>query len=486
MVDIEDISQWDLVRFRMMNKPVEEVFLEFANITSKKFMDDKPERWYRFCDGNYTETDFHLEWLQLILENPRIAIESAREHHKTSFMLNWILFNMVRNDNFSVLYLSSTHGQAKDKVAEWAEIYESNQDWLGVEKAERNWSKTKKKLSNGSVIRGQAFGTALEGAHVQLIVMDDILQEEGTGAMLDSEIWQYYSRVVSPMSTETGKIILVGTKKRQGDIFDKVDSNPEWVHEVYPSTPKDPIFPEKWPKERLEAQKREMMARNFNREFGLEVIIEDDVLMPPSWNDRNRDDSLSYPRDGWKKGLNVCGLDPAISPTGDHAAFFSISRNADGERFVIDVTRKRGMSLNDMLIKLQSLDARYNYQSIVIEKNAFQSLVVNEAIETTSLPVSGHETTRQKSHPSEGIPRIAVHFENGKYVYPYKEYEDIEDTDMVFDALNSIKYDEGKIKNNHTPDIVMAKYMCENALRKFEQDDNVVDEPIISGVKGGI
>ena len=485
-MNIEDIEKWDAIRLRFREKPTRDVFMEFANVCSKFFMEDEPEQWYRFCDGNYTQTAFHKEWLDLIVENDRIAIECAREHHKTSFILNYILYQMLHNENFSVIYLSATQGQAKSKLQELDDIYGRNNHWIDIEKDSNNWSKFHKQFENGANITGEGFGTALEGAHVQLIVMDDILQEEGTGGMSDKEIWNYYSKVVSPMVTEGGKIILIGTKKRRGDIFDKIDNNSRWAHERYPSTPENPIFPEKWPIDRLEAKRKEMMPRNFKREFGLEVVIGEDVLIEPDWNEKNRDYELEYPTEGWKEGLNVLGVDPAISPTGDYAAFFSMSLRDTGIRSILDWQRERGMSLNEMIMKMQRLDTKYNYQTIVIEKNSFQRIIVEEAIDQTSLPISGHETTKMKSDPSDGLPRIAVMFENGKYRYPYKTDEDKEHTDEMFDALNSLRYNNGRLENNHTPDIVMAKYMAEQAIKRWESGNNGLGKPLVRGVKGGL
>lgn len=482
---IDDISKWEALQLRYNEGDPEDVFIEFANMCSKHFMEQEPEQWHRFCDGEYTETNFHKEWLDLILNNDKIAIECAREHLKTSFVLNYILYRLFRHDNFSVIYFCAKHDQSKSKLEELEEIYNRNKHWLDIEPSKERWSRNHKQFDNGSDIRSEGWGTAVEGAHVQLIIMDDILQEAGTGSMTDKEIWQFYARVVDPMVTESGKVILIGTKKRDGDIFDKVDKNPAWVHRKYPSTPDNVIFPEKWPKDRLVDKKQAMTARHFNREFGLQVIVSEDVLINPDWNDRNTDDSLSYPKEGWKQGLNVLGLDPAISPTGDHAAFFSMSRRPEtGERFILDVQRHQGMSLNRMLEKLTQLDIKYNYQSIMIEKNSFQRLIVENAIERTDLPIQGHETTKTKSDPSEGLPRIAVLFENGKYIYPYKNHEDVNQTDEIFTALNSVQYDQGKLRNDHTPDLVMSKYMAEMALRQWENTSRGIDEPLVRGVKG--
>lgn len=486
-MDVNEITKWDALRVRFREKPIDEIFFEFANICSKKFMDEEPEQWYPYCDGNYTETDFHKQWLEMVMESDKVAIESAREHLKTSFVLTYILYKMFNEENFSALYFSAKQEQSKSKLQELEQLYKRNSDWLDIQPSDDRWSRHFKQFDNGSNIRAEGWGTAVEGAHVQLIIMDDILQEEGTGSMDDEEIWDFYAKVVSPMVTDSGQVFLIGTKKRQGDIFDKIENNPEWEHAKYPSTPENPIFPEKWPKDRLEAKKREMMPRNFNREFGLEVVIEEDVLIRPAWNKQNRDTTLTYPEDGWKDGLNVCGLDPAISPTGDYAAFFSMSLNQNnGERFVIDVQRKRGMGLGDMVNKLVQLDNKFDYQTIMIEKNAFQSLIVNEAIETTSLPIKGHETSKTKSDPSQGLPRIAVMFENGKYKFPYKEHPDMATTDTVMDALNSLQYSNGKVVNNHTPDIVMGMYMAEQALRQWEGDNSDIDSPFVRGVSGGI
>lgn len=479
----DDLSRWDVIRHRLKTRPARDVFIEFANICSKNFMEEEHEEWVRFADGENTEGSFHQEIVDMFCRNERAAVEVSREHMKTSLVLQFILYHVWKHDNFNVIYFSATQSQAKDKLAELQTIYRRNKDWLNLEESDEQWSKFHKQFDNGSSIKAEGWGTAVEGAHVQLIVLDDILQERG--AMTDEEVWNFYSQIVSPMVTESGKIILVGTKKRRGDIFDEIENNLEWVHAKYPSTPDNVIFPEKWPKARLQQKKREIGSRAFNREFGLEVIIEDDVLMPPSWNKKNRDSDVSYP-ESWKQGFNVCGFDPAISPTGDYAAFFAMSMKDSGDRQILHASRQKGMSLNDMMMKLQTLDTKYNFQKIVIEQNSFQRLIVDEAIQNTSLPVQGHTTGKSKSDPANGIPRIAVMFENGKYLYPYKENEDVEKTDMVIESLNSLKYEEGKITNNHTPDIVMAKFLAEQGILDYEQNNKALTEPFVVGVKGGI
>lgn len=481
-MDLEDIERWDLIRHRLKSEPIEKTFIQFANLASKTFMKDEPEQWHRFCDGNKTVTGFHKDWLEMLVNNDRVGIECAREHLKTAWVMNLILFLLWRNDNFQALYFSATHKQSKNKLAEFEDIWRRNKDWMQFDKSDETWSKFHKKFENGSSLKAEGWGTAVEGAHVQLIIMDDILQERG--AMTDKETWQFYTNIISPMSTENGTIVLVGTKKRKGDIFDKVQHNPEWEHARYPDAdPDSPIFPEKWPPERLKAKRREMGTRSFNREFGLEVIAGDDVLINPKWNDDNIDKSMSYPT-STQGGFVVGGLDPAISATGDYTAFFVMRKQDDGTREILHVYRKQGMSINEMMMKLRTLDEKYTFQQIIIEQNAFQQLIVNEAVDNTGLPVQGHTTTKKKSDPREGLPRIASLFENGKYLYPYKEKEDIEKTELVHEALNSLKYENGKIQNNHTPDIVMAKFLAEQGIMKRESERRHAD-PFVVGVREG-
>jgi hypothetical protein len=185
-------------------------------------------------------------------------------------------------------------------------------------------------------------------------------------------------------------------------------------------------------------------------------------------------------------GMNVLGFDPAISPTGDYAAFYAMRRLDNGERKVLHISREKGLTLQGMITKLKTLDTKFNFASIVVENNSFQQLITQEAIERTDLPIRGHTTSSKKSDPTEGIPRIAVHFENGKYLYPYNTETDIEKTDMMFEALNSVILEKGKLKNNHTPDLVMAKYLGEQAILKMGKQQKPMTEPFVIGVEGGI
>ena len=478
-MESEDIKSWDIIRNKLKQEPFREAFLKFANICSKNYMKEEHENWYRFCDGVNTETPLHQEWVDLFVNNSNIAIECAREHLKTSWVLNLMLFTAWRNKNMEIIYISSKRDQAKSKLSELEDIYERNKFWLNLDESEDQWAKFHKKWDNGSSIKGEGWGTAIEGAHVQLLVLDDILRERG--GMSDAETWNFLQRIISPMVTESGKLILVGTKKRKHDIFDKVEKNPEWAHARYPASPENPIFPEKWGSERLAAKKREMIPVNFKREFELQVIIDDEVLISPTWNERNRDSDTTYIEDFKEGNLRVCGLDPAISPTGDYCAFFAQAELGSGNRRILHASREKGISINQMMNKLERLDSRYNFSTIVVEQNAFQRLVVDQAIEQTSLPITGHTTTKTKSDASEGVPRISVLFENGKYIYPYETQHDIETTDMVHEALNSLKYDGSRLVNNHTPDIVMAKYLTERGFDRFHKSKKVIEEPIVMG-----
>ena len=88
------------------------------------------------------------------------------------------------------------------------------------------WRKGAKYFNNGSRVHAASIGKALEGPHVHMIILDDVLQE--FPSITDENVIHYIKRVVMPMRLPDERILLVGTQKRVNDATDWGTESPQW------------------------------------------------------------------------------------------------------------------------------------------------------------------------------------------------------------------------------------------------------------------
>ena len=81
-------------------------------------------------------------------------------------------------------------------------------------------------ISITDLVHAASIGKALEGPHVHMIILDDVLQEFPN--LTDEKVIHYIRRVVMPMRLPDAKMLLIGTQKRVGDATEWVEQNKMW------------------------------------------------------------------------------------------------------------------------------------------------------------------------------------------------------------------------------------------------------------------
>ena len=134
-----------------------------------------------------------------------------------------------------------------------------------------------------------------------------------------------------------------------------------------------------------------------------------------------------------------------------------------GDRYLIDIFRKRGMSPAELQGRVKGEYAKFNTRPprvVCVEKNAFGELHYLGLQRSSDLPLKAHIThARNKADPWEGVPALSVLFENGKVVLPSATDSDRERLEPLIHEL----YNLGKERHDDT---VMALWIAETWLRK--------------------
>ena len=451
-------------------------FMDFANAVLTDFMRLEPSEYVSLGD-------MHQSWYDTINSDKRyVGIMCARGHLKTTFTLTYCAYMMSKHPNYKALYVSATLDQAIDKLEQFEELCKRSWRLAPLIKGKEDsgsWKKSQKYFNNESRIRAASTSKSLEGPHVHLIILDDILEE--FPRMSDDRIIHFIKRVVMPMRLPEGKILLIGTQKRIGDATDWVRQSPDWAHVWHPALNKEgkPRWPEYWTMKRLEAERHSMGTRAFESEYLLNPLDPETAVIP--WNviEPCLDESLGFDKPIGDTDI-VIGVDLAVGldTTNDETAYTVVSYDRDTKvrqilyQWCGKVKAEGAGWLTSQVNNLVSLAEKHNPTMIMVETNGFQRLVAHAAKDLASLPVQGHRTGSEKHHAQIGIPRIALALEQGKYIIPWDKSVNKSGpvgSRKLVEGLSRLMWGKNGRLDGHTSDAVISLWMCELAIQDIDK-----------------
>jgi len=476
MANIEGLEQFTqhLLSKGLIQEDLE--FIDFANDILTDFMRMEPSEYVPLGE-------MHNSWFDTINSDKRyVGIMCARGHLKTTFTLTYCAYMMSKYPNYRALYVSATLDQAIDKLEQFEELCKRSWRLSSFIKGKEDggsWKKSEKHFSNGSRIRAASTSKSLEGPHVHLIILDDILEE--FPKMSDDRVIHFIKRVVMPMRLPEGKILLIGTQKRIGDATDWVRRSPDWGHVWHPALNKEgkPRWPEYWTMERLEAERRSMGTRAFESEYLLNPLDPETAVIPWGVIEPCLDESLGFDKPIGDTDI-VIGVDLAVGldTTNDETAYTVVSYDRDTKvrqilyQWCGKVKAEGAGWLTSQVKNLVSLAEKHNPTMIMVETNGFQRLVAHAAKDLASLPVQGHRTGSEKHHAQIGIPRIALALEQGKYIIPWNKSVNKSGpigSRKLVEGLSRLMWGKNGRLDGHTSDAVISLWMCELAIQDIDK-----------------
>jgi len=476
MAGIEGLEQFTqhLLAKGLVQEELE--FMDFANAVLTDFMRMEPSEYVPLGD-------MHQSWYDTINSDKRyVGIMCARGHLKTTFTLTYCAYMMSKYPNYKALYVSATLDQAIDKLEQFEELCKRSWRLAPLIKGKEDsgsWKKSQKYFNNESRIRAASTSKSLEGPHVHLIILDDILEE--FPRMSDDRIIHFIKRVVMPMRLPEGKILLIGTQKRIGDATDWVRQSPDWAHVWHPALNKEgkPRWPEYWTLDRLEAERHSMGTRAFESEYLLNPLDPETAVIPWGVIEPCLDQSLGFDKPIGDTDI-VIGVDLAVGldTTNDETAYTVVSYDRDTKvrqilyQWCGKVKAEGAGWLTSQVNNLVSLAEKHNPTMIMVETNGFQRLVAHAAKDLASLPVQGHRTGSEKHHAQIGIPRIALALEQGKYIIPWDKSVNKAGpvgSRKLVEGLSRLMWGKNGRLDGHTSDAVISLWMCELAIQDIDK-----------------
>ncbi|MDR9381820.1 MAG: hypothetical protein RI560_09155 [Natronomonas sp.] len=489
--------------------------LDAANEICRGYMRD--ER-----DGYHLLGDHHGEWLRLLDENRKLVLNCHRDGLKTTIVLCYLALRLEYDDGFRAIWAMNNKTMAKKKTdLEFNRVVERNPWLTNLQKADRVTDTIDlKEFPNGATLTATWLDGGVDGDRAHLLVLDDLIKARGDGNPKDVREW--VEGTATPMVKDNGRSVMIGTRKRQDDLYQHYRSLPAYSVAEFPAvldyweasngtaddvddrrpperfytTVEDPwqggemqvLWPEARGSEWLAEKRDEMADFRFWREYCLSFIgASGNLISADDVNLRVEDGGCSIrgasPPRKYRAGANeaiVVAHDPAQSPTGDDAAFVVFRAKADGTRTLLDARAGQGLQPSQIKAQLAEYDRRFDPAVIGIEDNGMQQYVVNDAIEFSpqlASKVVGFSTTGKKHSWENGIPRLRTLVENGAIQF----YRGHQPSEEFVQAAMSLELSDGKLQG-HTPDLVAAWYIAERAMRRLRFGGAGDDDNTDSGV----
>ncbi len=444
---------------------------------------------------------FHHRLIELAEtpEHDRVSILAPRGHAKSTWLsIIYPIWKIVNDRDIKIIIVSDTGDQAemflrliKDELEANERLIEdfgsfyvkpssgSPNVWRATDITVQRPSRAKEP----TIVSG-GTGKRIVGRRADLIIVDDPLNDENTeNERQRAKTLRWFRKTLTPIvNPETGRIIVIGTRKHPEDLHAELGRNCRWRQFVFRAVEgSTPLWPERWPLARLMREKEEIGSVIFAQEYQNEPVSEETAFFRREWIERCFDYRAVFmdraPADmpvftGWDLAV-VADRERAEERDSDYTVGITIALADDGTRHVIDIFRERGLTPSQVIDAIKGRAKRFDPRLVTVENNLFQCLYEQELIGTTDIPVAGHTTGREKMDIYRGVPSLSVLFENGKYRLPRGDERCASLTDVLADELVGLGVEAHD-------DTVMALWIAECGIRMTrgrEAAIEVIDDP---------
>ena len=468
--------------------------------------------------GKFLLGPHHLRWSKTIGVEDRILALAARDHGKSHFWsFAYPLWKAHVESPGRVGYIfSATREQATDMLSKIRdEILGGGENGGPNPKLQsllpfKVDNATRIKFANGSEIRARGFGSRVRGGHPYWIVADDVGNDEWIySEMVRDKAIDYFLSAIRPMVVPGGQLIVVGTPFHAQDLYAKLEKTGVYKVLKDPAQNKkgEPLWPARYSSTRLDRTKQELAnALRFSREYLCKPISDESSLFPDylfNAPEVKQPYSLGLPREVWEaRGATLYGgVDLALSASAgaDHFVYFVLAALPNGERWVVDIIRRKGLGFQDQIDLITRASKRYGVGLVFCEANQYQRVVTDEVIRTSDTPIKAFYTTGRRKVTSlrtgmtqtysanknafdQGVPSLRMLFENGKIRIPWAPDTREEVANWV-EEMQSFGWADGKLQGvGAHDDTVMAFWIADHAARyggvsfSFGDEDDLIED----------
>ncbi len=346
---------------------------------------------------------------------------------------------------------------------------------------------------NDSIIKARGFGSKVRGGHPFWMVADDIGNDEWIySELVRMKSVDYFLSAMRPMVVPSGQLIVVATPFHAQDLYRHLEDNGVYHVMKDPAINADgsPLWPARYDADYLEQTRKELAnALRFSREYLCEPISDEASLFPAHLFNApgvKQPYALGLAAEYWQReGCTLfAGVDLAMSASAgaDFFVMFIMAVAPNGDRFIVDIIRRKGLGFQKQIDVIISASKKYGCALVFCEANQYQRAVPDEVIRKSDVPIKAFYTTGKrrvtaqrlgmsqtysasKNAFDQGVPSLRMLFENLKIHIPWApDTRDVVQT--WISEMQAFGWADGKLQGvGAHDDTVMAMWICDHACR---------------------
>lgn len=257
---------------------------------------------YFICEA----AEFHSELSELIETQKRFVGAAPREHAKSTTVTFAKVIHSICFELFHfVVIIRDTADVAKQSVDDVRQELEHNErlrEDFGDLIGDRKWTESEFVTSNGIKVLGLGRGMAVRGLRYKqyrpdLVILDDIEDDESVESKQQRDKQErWLRRAVLNIIGPGGSFFMIGTILHHDSLLMRLLKQTDvFTTRVWKAIKENgkPLWPARWPMQRLEAKRKEIGARNFATEFMNDPANEEEQIFLPQFERRFGDDELA-------------------------------------------------------------------------------------------------------------------------------------------------------------------------------------------------
>lgn len=313
---------------------------------------------------------------------------------------------------------------------------------------------------NGAVVKLRSLDSSIRGLHPGWIVVDDFLGKEVMYSkdQRDKATDVFLSEIMNAIEPD-GQVINVGTPFHYEDttqVLSKLESFKSFEYPaIFPNG--ELAAPNRYTFDFIEKKKKELGSLIFSREILVVPVSDTSTIFPWSILEKSfrgmHDHVLvnnihSHPIK-FKRVKVGCDFALSANINADASVFSVWGLDQYEDWWLLYIWRGQGKSHNEQLSKISEIERNFNPNELVMEVNGFQRVMADLARERGVRNISEFNTTgHNKKDVYDGLPSLAVLFEQGRIKMPRGDEYSREMTDWILGEFNSITItDKGKLES---------------------------------------
>lgn len=426
-----------------------------------------------------TMQPMHVEWHRLHSKHKRIVIFSHTEAAKTSSLtIGRVLWELGHNPQLRIIVLMNTAGQASQIIRTIARYIESSPELHKVfphlrRDFSRPWNDgelnvERRTYAKDPSVRATGVHGNITGGRCDRLYVDDILDQENTlTPRARAKLKSWFRVTLEGRLTFHSKVCAVGNAWERDDIMHEWARSPDWFAVKYPvmNAKGESSWPARWPKERIEAQRRILGPSDFARQMMCEARNDEDSRFKMAWIQKCLENgegiNLTHRLLRVPPGFRTyTGVDLGVRATAgnDLTVLFTILIHPNEDREVLECVSGHWKG-PEIVRRIFDVHARY-HSIVMVENNAAQQFILDFARDKKALPIIPFTTGANKSNQDFGIESLATEFAAEKWIIPAVAGQPA--TKELSAWINDMLF---YVPSAHTGDRLMASWFAREASR---------------------